>query len=76
MEFLKVKFDGEDCKVIIDGVTGSWRTNETFQLEAGHHLVSLLRPPLTFSPPEKSVVLAATTVNHPEEVKFTTVRAV
>lgn len=74
MEFLRVEFDGEDCGVIIDGVTGAWRTKETLQLEAGHHLVSLSRPASTFSPPQILVVLAGTNVLDPQVVAFTKVR--
>jgi hypothetical protein len=68
MQYLVVKFD-EDRGVIVDGVTGEWRTNETLQLQAGTHVITLA-PPLNFTPPEIKVVLRNTTVLKPKEITF------
>jgi hypothetical protein len=54
MEFLWVKFDGENCGVIVDGASATWRTNEIMQLDAGHHRVSLALQASTFSPATQS----------------------
>jgi hypothetical protein len=75
MEFLCVEFDGEDCGLTIDDVPGAWRTNETFQLEAGHHFISLSLPASTFSPPEILVLLAGTNVLNPKVVAFRKLRS-
>ncbi len=70
-EFLVVKFD-EDRGVIVDGAPGEWRTNQTLQLEAGTHVITLTPPP-DFTPPEIEVVLKNTTVLDPKEITFTKV---
>lgn len=71
MEFLFVKFD-EDCGVIVNGAPGEWRTNETFQLQAGTYVITLAPPP-NFTPAEIKVVLKNTTVLNPKEIIFTRV---
>ncbi len=70
-EFLLVKFD-EDRGVIVNGAPGEWRTNQTFQLQAGTYVITLA-PPNDFTPPDYRFVLKNTTVLDPKEVAFTKV---
>jgi hypothetical protein len=69
MEFLKVEFD-TDCGVTINGATGAWRTNQTLQFPAGHHIVSLSLPAGTFAPPEIPIILAGTDILSPLTITF------
>jgi hypothetical protein len=69
MEFLKVKFP-DDCGVLIDGATGTWRSNQTLQFQAGHHIVSLSLPPGTFDPPQIPIILAGTDILSPLTITF------
>ena len=71
MEFLLVTYRGNDCEVIIDGISGAWVTNQVLILGAGHHLVTLSKPRGTFAPPEREVDLYGTSPQHPTEVIFT-----
>jgi hypothetical protein len=36
MEFLTIEFN-DDGGVLINGSTGTWRTNHILQFQAGHH---------------------------------------
>jgi hypothetical protein len=60
MEFLKVEFP-DDCGVVINGATGTWRTKQTLQFQAGHYIVSLSLPPGTFDPRKSRSFLPART---------------
>ena len=71
MQFLVVKYAGNNCGVIIDGVTGEWVTNHLLQLGAGPHDVTLNKPPGTFSPPRQQINLYATSPHNPLVVAFT-----
>ena len=70
-EFLVVKFE-EDRGVIVNGVPGEWRTNQTLQLQAGIYII-MLAPPNDFTPRDIKVVLKNTTVLNPKEIIFTKV---
>jgi hypothetical protein len=69
MEFLKVEFP-DDCGVVINGATGTWRTNQTLQFQAGHYIVSLSLPPGTFDPPQIPIMLASTDILSPLKITF------
>lgn len=69
MEFLKVKFP-DDCGVVVDGAIGAWRTNQTLQFQAGHHIVSLLLLPGSFDPPQIPIILAGTDILSPLTITF------
>ncbi len=68
MEYLLVHFP-EKRKVVIDGEPQGF-TNETLELDKGHHLVSLIAPPNDFKPPKRTVTLKNTTPIKPREVGF------
>jgi hypothetical protein len=68
MEYLLVHFP-DDRNVLIDNnVQG--RTNETIELEAGTHVISLKSPPQDFRPRQKKIILAETSALTPREVSF------
>lgn len=69
MEFLLVEFD-DVRKVIIDDVHGDWLTQQTLNIEAGWHRVSLA-PPSDFDPQEIAIVLHHTDVLNPKRITFT-----
>jgi hypothetical protein len=69
MEFLLVEFD-EERKVIIDDVEGDWLTNQTLNIEAGPHWVTLA-PPSNFTPQDGIPInLHHTTVLDPKRITF------
>lgn len=71
MEFLLVTYRGNNCRVIVDGISGAWMTNQVLMLGAGHHLVMLNMPAGTFAPSEQEVDLYGTNPLHPTEIVFT-----
>ena len=68
MEYLLVNFP-EDRGVVIDREKQG-RTNETIELEAGSHKVSLKSPPRDFRPGQRKVTLKGTSALTPKEVSF------
>lgn len=69
MEYLLVRFKGEDRAVVIDG-TSQGRTNQVLEVERGTHEISIEGPPFDFDPPQHTVVLKNTTPLSPKEVIF------
>jgi hypothetical protein len=70
MEYLVVKYAGNDCGVIIDDVTGDWMTNEVSWVSAGHHVVRLSMPAGSFTPAQIAVELNGTSPQHPKTIQF------
>src|SRR5208282_1642561 len=70
MEYLVVKYKGNDCGVIIDDVTGDWVTNEVSWVSAGHHVVRLSMPAGSFTPAQIAVELNGTSPQHPKTIQF------
>jgi hypothetical protein len=68
MEYLLVNFP-EDREVVIDQEEQG-RTNETIEVEAGIHTVSLKSPPNNFRPRQRKVTLTGTSALTPKEVSF------
>lgn len=68
MEYLLVQFPDVRNVSVDDVVQGS--TGEILQLEKGTHIVSLQAPPQNFSPQQKKIILAGTSVLAPREVTF------
>jgi hypothetical protein len=59
----------QDRAVIIDQEEQG-RTNETIEVEAGTHAVSLKSPPNDFRPKQRKVILMGTSELTPKEVSF------
>jgi len=70
MEYLKVKFPGEERGVLIEGKL-SGKTNIVIEREAGTYRISL-KPPADFDPKEIQVVLGPNETGplSPKEVTF------
>lgn len=68
MEYLLVNFP-QDRGVVIDEEEQG-RTNETIELEAGTHTVTLTSPPNNFRPKQRKVTLTGTSALTPKEVSF------
>ena len=69
MEYVIVRFEGEDRGVVIDGESQG-RTDQVLEVERGTHEISLEGPPFDFEPPLQTVVLRKTTPLSPKEVTF------
>jgi hypothetical protein len=68
MEYLLVHFP-DDRSVVIDNELQG-RTNETIEVEAGTHIISLKSPPENFRPGQRKVTLTGTSALTPREVSF------
>jgi|OpeIllAssembly_1097287.scaffolds.fasta_scaffold1308008_2 hypothetical protein len=69
MEYLIVRFEGEDRAVVIDW-RRQGRTDQVLEVERGTHEISLEGPPFNFEPLLQTVVLMNTTPLSPMEVTF------
>ncbi len=69
MEYLIVKFGGEDRGVVVDGISQG-RTDVVLEIERGSHEISLEEPPSDFRPLDGKVVIKNTTPLSPLEVNF------
>jgi hypothetical protein len=69
MEYIIVKFGGEDRGVVIDGISQG-RTEMVLEVERGSHEISLEEPPSDFKPLDEKVVVRDTTPLSPQEVSF------
>ena len=68
MEFVIVKYPEERDVFIDDQQSG--KTNQTLQVETGHHTFSLGAPP-DYTPPSQDVAVADTNPIIPMEIEFT-----
>jgi hypothetical protein len=67
-EYLVVSFPQRRRVLLNDAPRGY--TNERLDLEGGTYTVSLLQPPLDFTPTEQVIDLRNTAPMNPREVKF------
>jgi len=67
-EYLVVLFP-QRRRVLLNGAPKG-HTNERLDLEGGTYTVSLLQPPLDFTPPEQEIDLRNTAPMNPMEVTF------
>ncbi len=68
MEYLCVKFSEDRCVKIV-ARTGDWRTNATFEIEAGTYTVTL-DPSDDIHPRVRTIELKNTSVIKPMEISF------